>query len=70
MDRIKAFFGFRKRQPRSRLEAAADPAVLLRLSQALKWAYWNGYRPVPGFTVCEREENGDLYVAVQMTKEK
>ena len=53
-----------------KISAARNPAILLKLSRALLWAWWNGYRPVPGYTVCEREENGDLYLAVQMTKEK
>lgn len=53
-----------------RVKAAEDPSVLYTLAKALMWAWWNGYRPVPGYTVCAREANGDLYLAVQMTKDK
>lgn len=53
-----------------KIKAASDASILIKLSKALMWAWWNGYRPVPGYTVCEREENGDLYLAVQMTKRR
>ncbi|QIG76911.1 hypothetical protein EVC30_082 [Rhizobium phage RHph_Y1_11] len=53
----------------SKLEEAAKPVVIRRLANSLLWAYRNGYRPVPGYTVCERREDGTIYVAIEMTKE-
>jgi hypothetical protein len=53
-----------------KVEAARSPFILLRLAKALTWAFLRGYRPVPGYTVTVREQNGDLYLAVQMTRER
>lgn len=49
--------------------ANAGPTVIWNLVSSLIWAWWRGYRPVPGYTVCEKEPNGDLYIAIQMTKD-
>jgi hypothetical protein len=32
------------------------------------WAL--GWRQVPGYTVAEKSRDGDVYIAVQMTREK
>lgn len=52
----------------NKVEEARRPLILLRLARALVWAYFNGYRPVPGYTICQREGDGFLYLAVQMEK--
>lgn len=52
-----------------KIKRARNPTILLKLARALVWAWWHGYRPIPGYTVCELEENGDLYLAIQMTKD-
>lgn len=56
--------------PLTKLQHASHPRRISEISGALMWAYRNGYRPVPGYTVCERREDGTLYVAIEMTKEK
>lgn len=54
--------------PLTPLQRAAQPRRILDIANSLKWAYLNGYRPVPGYTVCERREDGTLYVAIEMTR--
>jgi len=53
-----------------KIEAAKSPDEIRKTISTLRWALRQGYRPVPGYTVRSTEENGDLYIAIQLTKEK
>lgn len=50
------------------LEEASDPAVILKQIRRLRWAYNNGYRPVPGYTVAEKHGDGRIYLAIELEK--
>lgn len=39
----------------------------LWLARQLFRLWLRGYKQVPGYTVCERERSGDVYIAVQLT---
>lgn len=62
---------FRRRNPIPLIygpEHASHPDRIREMAAALMWAYRNGYRPVPGYTVSEQRSDGTIYIAVEMTK--
>ena len=49
-------------------EHASHPDRIGELSDFLRWAYFNGYCPVPGRSVFERRSDGSYRIVIEMTK--